>query len=109
MRFYIYLILVTFDLPIKKIIKNSLIFVALGFKRNIVASIWLLLIGAANIALGFALLPSNLIIVLVLPLFYLFGLCSYTTVYAAYPILNKYMIEPYYDEYGNLRESESNK
>lgn len=109
MRFYIYLILITFDLPIKKIIKNSLIFVALGFKRNIVASIWLLLIGAANIALGFALLPSNLIIVLILPLFYLFGLCSYTTVYAAYPILNKYMIEPYYDEYGNLRESGSDK
>ena len=108
MRFYIYLLLVTFDLPIKKIFKNALIFTALGIKRNIVASLWILLIGGFNIALGFALLPANLVVVLILPFFYFLGFAQFTTVYAAYPVVDKYMIAPYYDEYGNLR-SEDNK
>ena len=32
-----YILLVTFDLPIRKILKNSFIFALLGFKRNIMA------------------------------------------------------------------------
>lgn len=108
MRFYIYLLLVTFDLPIKKIFKNALIFTALGIKRNIVASLWILIVGGFNIALGLALLPANFVMILILPFFYLLGFAQYTIVYAAYPTVNKYMIEPYYDEYGNPR-SEENK
>lgn len=107
MRFYIYLLLVTFDLPIKKIFKNALIFTALGIKRNIVASLWIVLVGGLNIALGFALLPANFVIFLILPFFYFLGFAQYTTVYAAYPVVNKYMIEPYYDEYGNPRSDEN--
>ena len=42
MRFYIYLLLVTFDLSILKILKNALIFTALGIKRNIMAFIGLI-------------------------------------------------------------------
>ena len=106
MRFYLYLLLITFDLPIKKIIKNSLIFTALGIKRNIVASLWIVLIGGLNIALGLALLPANFVVFLILPFFYLLGFAQYTIVYAAYPTVNKYMIEPYYDEYGNPRNEE---
>lgn len=108
MRFYIYLILVTFDLPTKKIFKNALIFTALGFKRNILAALWVLLVGGLNIALGMALLMStNIIVILIIPFFYLMGFMLFTTVYAAYPVLNKYMIEPYYDEYGNPRTEAS--
>ena len=106
MRFYLYLLLITFDLPIKKIIKNSLIFTALGIKRNIVASLWIVLIGGLNIALGLALLPANFVVFLILPFFYLLGFAQYTIVYAAYPTVNKYMIEPYYYEYGNPRNEE---
>lgn len=106
MRFYLYLLLVTFDLPIKKIIKNALIFTALGIKRNIVASLWIVLIGGFNIALGLALLPANFVMVLILPFFYFLGFAQYTVMYAAYPTVNKYMIEPYYDEFGNPRTEE---
>ena len=64
--------------------------------------------GGFNIALGLALLPANFVMILILPFFYLLGFAQYTIVYAAYPTVNKYMIEPYYDEYGNPR-SEENK
>ncbi|MBO6019992.1 MAG: DUF624 domain-containing protein, partial [Clostridia bacterium] len=37
MRYYLYLQMVTFDLSIKKLLKNSLIFSILGLKRNILA------------------------------------------------------------------------
>ena len=37
MRFYIYLIIVTFDMKLKKILKNSLFFAILGIKRNVMA------------------------------------------------------------------------
>ena len=110
MRFYMYLMLVTFDLPIKKVIKNSLIFTALGFKRNLVSSLWILLVGGLNIALGIALISTGFIIPIVLPFFYLLGFSLFTTVYAAYPVLDKYMIAPYYDEYGEPRvESTDNE
>ncbi len=101
MRFYIYLVLVTFDLPIKKIFKNALIFTALGIKRNLLASLWIVLIGVLNGALALALMGTGIIIPAVLPLFYFLGFALYTTVYAAYPVIDKYMIKPYYDEYGN--------
>lgn len=101
MRYYIYLLLVTFDLPIKKIFKNSLIFTALGIKRNIVSTLWIVLVGGFNVALGLALLPANFVIFLILPFFYFWGFAQYTIVYAAYPIVDKYMIAPYYDEFGN--------
>lgn len=39
MRFYIYLIMITFDLSLIKIIKNALIFSLLGIKRNLMAII----------------------------------------------------------------------
>ena len=103
MRDYIYILLVTFDLSIKKIFKNALIFTALGIKRNIVSSIWIIIVGALNLVLALAFMPANIIIPLILPLFYFFGFALFTTVYAAYPVIDKYMIKPYYDEYGNKK------
>lgn len=105
MRYYIYLMLINFDLSIKKIMKNALIFTALGFKRNILAGIWIILIAVINIVLAFALLPTNIIIPMVLPLFYFAAFSLFTSTYAAYPIIKRYMIDPYYDEEGNPRTS----
>ena len=103
MRYYIYLMLINFDLPIRKILKNALIFTALGFKRNILSGLWIILIAAINVILAFALLPSNIIIPMILPLFYFAAFALFTSTYAAYPIIKKYMIDPYYDEEGNPR------
>ena len=97
-----------FDLPIRKIFKNALIFTALGFKRNILAALWIVIIAVINIALVFLLLPANIIVPIVLPLVYFAAFALFTTTYAAYPIIKKYMIDPYYDENGNPRVAESN-
>jgi hypothetical protein len=95
--------LINFDLPIRKILKNALIFTALGFKRNILSGLWIIIVAVINVILAFALLPSNIIIPMILPLFYFAAFALFTSTYAAYPIIKKYMIDPYYDEDGNPR------
>ncbi|MBR3894465.1 MAG: DUF624 domain-containing protein [Clostridia bacterium] len=97
MRFYIYLMLVTFELPIRKILKNALIFTILGFKRNIMALLGMVLVTAINIALFavFAMTPLSFAIPLILPFFYYLSVNAFTAAYAAYPIIDRYMIEPY--------------
>lgn len=97
MRFYIYLMMVTFELPIRKLLKNALIFVVLGFKRNLMAILGVALITSINVLLFalFAMTPLGIAIPLILPFLYYIAVCSFTTAYAAYPIIDRYMIEPY--------------
>lgn len=97
MRFYIYLLMVTFDLSIKKILKNALIFTALGVKRNLMGAIGVVVITAINIALFplFMMTPLSFAIPLLLPFLYYLAVTAFTTAYAAYPIIDRYMIEPY--------------
>ncbi|MBQ7347949.1 MAG: DUF624 domain-containing protein [Clostridia bacterium] len=97
MRFYLYLMMVTFDLPIRKLFKNALIFTVLGFKRNIMAVLGIVLITAINIFLFavFAITPLGIAIPLILPFLYYLSVNAFTAAYAAYPIIDRYMIEPY--------------
>jgi uncharacterized membrane protein YesL len=97
MRFYIYLMLVTFDLPIRKILKNALIFTVLGWKRNLMGLIGILVITSINVVLFpiFAITPLGIAIPLILPFLYYLSVTSFTSAYAAYPIIERYMIEPY--------------
>lgn len=105
-RFYIYLLLVNFDLKTIKIFKNALIFTALGIKRNILAILWIAVILVINLALIIVLLPMNIIVPLILPLLYFSAFALFTSTYAAYPVIKKYMIDPYYDENGNPKQSD---
>ena len=97
MRFYLYLMMVTFELSIKKLLKNALIFVILGFKRNIMAVLGIALIISINVLLFalFAMTPLGIAIPLILPFLYLLAVISFTTTYAAYPVIDRYMIAPY--------------
>lgn len=98
MRFYIYLLLITFDLKITKIIKNALIFTALGIKRNLLAFLGIILLIALNVALIIIFVPSGFSVPLILPLLYLMGTVGFMTTYAAYPVIDKYMIAPYVND-----------
>ena len=51
MRFYLYLQLVIFDMKLTKIIKNAFIFALLGWKRNIMATLGILLMIALEVLL----------------------------------------------------------
>jgi len=100
MRMYIYLMLVTFELSIRKILKNALIFSVLGIKRSIMAIIGLVLFGALQFVLFmvFQLTPLGIALPLILMLLYFLGVTSFTCAYAAYPTIERYMIDPYLDD-----------
>ena len=90
MRFYIYILLITFDLNIWKILKNSLIFTLLNFKRNLLAFIGILLAAALTWILFVYFVPAGVI----LGITFLFSVCSYFGAYAAYPKIKQIMIDP---------------
>jgi uncharacterized membrane protein YesL len=94
MRYYVYLQLITFDLKTWKIIKNSLIFTVLGIKRNTMAALGIVTVLALNYLLFYILAPFNIIFPLILPFFYFMAVSGYIATYAAYPVIEKYMIEP---------------
>ncbi len=98
MRFYIYQLLVTFDLSTLKILKNSLIFTVLGIKRNILALLGIVLLIVIHIFVIVLFMSIGFSIPLVLPLFYFTALLWFISVYAAYPVIDKYMIAPYADD-----------
>ena len=106
MRFYIYLMLITFDLKIGKIFKNAFIFTALGIKRNLLALIGIIAIVSINVALIILCLPSGFSLPLVLPFVYLMGTVSFISTYAAYPVIDKYMIAPYANEEEDVNEED---
>ena len=110
MRFYIYLLMVTFDLSIRKILKNALIFTMLGIKRNLMAVLGVLVITALNVVLFplFAMTPLGIAIPLILPFLYYLAVVSFTTTYAAYPIIDRYMIAPYQNS-GDTEEYEEDE
>ena len=98
MRFYIYVQMVTFDLTLFKIIKNSLIFVLIGLKRNVVAMIGILLLLFLEIMLLFGTAGLLMPFAVAIPLAIMFSTCAYMKVYAAYFKIKEIMIDPYYDE-----------
>ena len=95
MRFYIYHLLITFDISILKIFKNALIFTVLGIKRNLMAILGLGLLLGLHLFLILLLIPVGISIPLVLPLIYILALSVFITTYAAFPVIDRYMIAPY--------------
>ena len=98
MKFYLYHLLITFDLTIPKILKNALIFSVLGIKRNVMAFLGLILLIGLNLFLIILLFPMGISIPVVLPLLYIMATIGFIGTYAAYPIIDRYMIEPYETE-----------
>ncbi len=111
MRFYIYLQLITFDISMRKIFKNALIFTVLGMKRNIMAVLGIAVYVAILVVLFavFAMTPLGIAIPLILPLFYFLSFTSFTSAYAAYPIIDRYMIAPHRAEYDDGDSEEINE
>ncbi|MBQ7160442.1 MAG: DUF624 domain-containing protein [Clostridia bacterium] len=90
-RYYLYPLMITFDLSIWKIFKNAFIFSILGFRRNILAFLaFLLIIGAEYLLLGLF-YPLGIIF----PLVVMFSSIAYFGIYAAWPKIKEIMIDPY--------------
>ena len=93
MRCYIYLQMVTFALPVRKILKNSLIFAFIGFKRLILAFLGCLVLILITLLLAYS--GAMLSLAIAIPLTILFSNCAYMTTYAAYYKIKEVMIDPY--------------
>ena len=101
-RMYMYLMTVTFDMSIFKIIKNSIFFAVLGVKRNIMALMGTVLLLIINFFALRAFFPLGVI----LPFAIDFGLVQLITVYAAFPKIKEIMIDPYYTEVNREESAE---
>ncbi|MBE6554747.1 MAG: hypothetical protein E7663_00740 [Ruminococcaceae bacterium] len=97
MRFYIYPMLITFDLSIKKLFKNALLFTMLGIKRNLAMLLGFVILIAANIAMIVGGLSVGFSVPLILPFFYLITLLGFIAMYCVWPNIKRYMIDPYDD------------
>ncbi len=91
MRFYTYLQALTFDLSLKKIFKNSLIFSILGMKRNLLALLGIICVIVLNFFIMQVLLPVGIL----LPFLISVSLMTFMANYAAWPVVKRYMIDPY--------------
>ncbi len=97
MRFYIYLQMITFDLKLKQILKNSLYFVTLNFKRNVagvLATAILLVVEYYMFASGIFVSVS-----IILPMIILFALLTYTSAFCAWPAVKKHVADAYYKDH----------
>ncbi|MBQ8249433.1 MAG: hypothetical protein IJY93_06085 [Clostridia bacterium] len=94
MRFYMYTIMITFDLSIFKILKNSLIFALLGFKRNFMATLGIVAMLFITYGLMLVYFPLGII----MPFILLFADCAFMASYASFPKIKEVMIDPYYKD-----------
>ena len=88
-RTYIYTMIVTFDMPIRKMFKNGLILSIVGFKRNICY----LLGSAAVIALNYLLLTLYFPLGIILPFMIVPSALTFLGEYCIFPNVMKYMVE----------------
>ena len=91
--------MVTFKLTIYKMIKNSLIFAILGFKRNIVAFLGIVFLIFFEILLMFGTGGILVPFAVAAPLAIMLSAMAYIKVYSAYPKIKQYMIDPYYEDH----------
>lgn len=92
MRFYVYTLMVTFDLKFFQILKNAAIFTLLGFGRNLVMFFGCVMLVLFTLWLYTLFVPLAVISIFML----LFSGCAFMGTYAAWPKIKKYMIDPYY-------------
>ena len=92
MRFYIYTITITFDLSLYKIFKDEFLLSFLGFKRNVLAFFGIIILVFVSLYICTLYLPLGVM----LPIILTFAMAMFITGYASYPVIKKYMIDPYY-------------
>lgn len=93
MRFYTYLMIVTFDMKMTKIFKNALIFTVLGIKRNLMALLGIVLL-SGMLAAFMIFVGQYLPALYIIPFLCLLAFCGFMYTYAAYPVIKRYMIDP---------------
>lgn len=92
MHYYIYLMIVSTNLSLGKILKNSFFLVSLGVKN----SLWTLVVW---IVVGCFLVFFFPVTLFIMP-FWPFSFICFVGAFNCYPVIRKYVIQPYYDARG---------
>lgn len=92
MHFYIYLLISSTNLKLTQIIKNSFLLVSLGFKSSFI----MLLVWVGVIILMLKIFPYSLL----LAFFFISGFIAFTNGFLCFPVIRKFVIQPYYKERG---------
>ena len=94
MRMYLYLMMITFNITFYKMLKNALIFTVLGIKRNLMAGLGIVMCLTLWGSLAFIGLQFNLGFLIFIPALFFFAFMNFISVYCAYPVIKKHMIDP---------------
>lgn len=94
MNFYIYIMVSSTNLTVKQIIKNSLILSYLGMKKTIICLIVYVLFMSINILF----FPISIVFAATLS----FSFIAFLNCGLCYPVVRKYIIQPYYDQRGEV-------
>ena len=94
MQFYIFLMIVSTNLKISEIFKNSFILSIVELKTNLITFIIVAIIVAFNVLF----FPFSMILIPLFPL----ALIGLIVSFNCYPIIRKHIIQPYYDQKGEL-------
>ncbi|MBQ6707210.1 MAG: DUF624 domain-containing protein [Clostridia bacterium] len=100
MNYYVSLMIITFDLTLKQIYKNAVLFAFFNFKQNFL--IFLSLLGTVAVAVMPMLFVDIRIWLIVLGLLYILIYPSYRSLLiqiTVFPFIKKTMIDPYYKDH----------
>ena len=83
--------MITFDLNLYKLLKNALIFSMIGFKRNFLGTLGIIILAMFNYGLLMIFPPLGAII----PFIITIAIGQFIAIYTAWPKIYSIMIEPY--------------
>lgn len=104
MNYYIYPMLVATDLSLKNLIKNSFALAVASIKQNIIATVFVVAFALFMFILFLYTPPLFLILIAVFPM----ALVWFIVCFISYPVIQKYVINPYYDSIGKVNPELSN-
>ena len=110
MRYYMWTLIITFDLPTSKIYKNSFLLAFVNFKKNLFVGVVELVLYACVI-MSVIWIPHFIVLFLatIVSVFILPGFIHLLIQFNCFPAIQKYIIDPYYeahqDEDISLRRS----
>lgn len=104
MNFYIYLMLVATNLSMKNLLKNSFALAFVAIKSNFITLLFIVLLVGIMALLFLFLTP---VFIFVFPFFPAALICFITT-FNCYPVIQKYIIDPYYTSIGQVNPEHIN-
>ena len=99
MNYYLFVMMVTFKLSFKQLLKIAFIFAWVGFFRNLLITILIAIISAICLVLILGQSPAGAFIVMFI-IFLYFSTCGLICNFITYPLIKKHMIDGYDPETG---------